>query len=278
MLRRQLGAELRRLREQTGRTCADVAGELSWSESKLSRIETAHSGISNRDLDRLLRVYGLAEPVQVRLRALVTQSRQRAWWEAYGDVLPDAYETYIGFEAEARQLSTYQSLVVPGLLQTDEYAQAVIKADATSDDPNLVAQRVSVRLARSAVLTREPPLQLQVVLDEAALRRPIGSPGVMRRQLLWLTEAGKRPNVVLQVLPFSAGAHRGLAGSFTILSFPNDADTPVVYSEGMTGGVFRTRSEDLRSYAEAFEALQAAAFEPRLSAEFLIAVVREVSE
>jgi transcriptional regulator with XRE-family HTH domain len=278
MLRRQLGAELRRLREQAGRTCADVAGELSWSESKLSRIETAHTGISNRDLDRLLQVYDLVEPARVRLRALVTQARQRAWWEAYGDVLPDAYETYIGFEAEARLLSTYQSLVVPGLLQTDEYAQGVIKADATSDDPGLVAQRVSVRLARSAVLTREPPLELRVVLDEAALRRSIGGHGVMRRQLLWLTEASERSNVELRVLPFSAGAHRGLAGSFTILDFPNDADSAVVYSEGMTGGVFRTRPDDLRSYAEAFEALQAAALDPAQSAEFLFAVVREVSD
>jgi transcriptional regulator with XRE-family HTH domain len=278
MLRRQLGAELRRIREQTGRTCAAVAGELAWSESKLSRIETAHTGINNRDLDRLLRVYDLAEPAQVRLRALVTQSRQRAWWEAYGDVLPDAYETYIGFEAEARLLREYNPIVVPGLLQTDEYARAVIQADSTSDDPDLIAQRVAVRMARHSVLTREPPLELWVVLDEAALRRQIGGPSVMRRQLHRLTEANERATVRLQVLPFSAGAHRGLAGSFTILDFPNDADSPVVYSEGMTGGVFRTRPDDLRSYAEAFEALQAAALDPAQSVEFLSVVVREVSE
>jgi transcriptional regulator with XRE-family HTH domain len=278
MLRRQLGAELRRLREQTGRTCADVAGELSWSESKLSRIETAHTGISNRDLDRLMQVYDLVEPARVRIRALVTQARQRAWWEAYGDVLPDAYETYIGFEAEARLLREYNPIVVPGLLQTDEYAWAVIKADSTSDDPDLIAQRVAVRMARHAVLNREPPLELWVVLDEAVIRRQIGGPSVMRRQLHRLAEASQQAAVRLQVLPFSAGAHRGIAGPFAILGFsPGSADS-VVYCDGMTGGVFRTRPDELRSYDEAFEALQSSALDPATSVEFLNVAAREVAE
>src|SRR4051812_28619904 len=136
LLRRQLGAELRRLRSRAGRTVADVAAELGWSESKLSRIETASIGVSGADLDRLLSGYGVTDKDRDRLLALRVQARQRAWWEAYGDVLPDAYETLIGFESEASLISTYEAQVVPGLLQTDEYANAVTQADGIYEDPD----------------------------------------------------------------------------------------------------------------------------------------------
>src|SRR5437762_11363828 len=184
LLRRQLGAELRRLRERTHRTVADVAGGLGWSQSKLSRIETAHIGIRGDDLARLLDEYGVGDKERSRLLALRGQARQRAWWEAYGDALPDAYETLIGLEAAASVISTYEAQVVPGLLQTDEYANAVTLADGVYDDPDVLGQRVAVRMARQAVLTREPAPELQVVLDEAVLRRPIGGPDVLRRQLM----------------------------------------------------------------------------------------------
>jgi transcriptional regulator with XRE-family HTH domain len=269
MLRRQLGAALRRLRDRAQRTVADVAGELGWSESKLSRIETASTGIRNPDLERLLNVYGVADKERTRLLALADQARQRAWWEAYGDVLPNAYETYIGFEAEASAIFTYEAQVVPGLLQTAEYASAVVQADAASDDPEVVGQRVAVRKARQAVLTRDPPPQLWAVLDEAVLRRPIGGTDVLRRQLLRLVEASERTMVTLQVLPFSVGAHRALAGSFIILEFPGAADLPLVYSEGRTGGVFRSKSEEVHSYWMSFEAVRAVALPPAESVEFI---------
>lgn len=271
-LRRQLGAELRRLRAD--RTVADVASELGWSESKLSRIETAHTGIRPKDLDRLLEAYAVADDVRARIRALAGQSRQRAWWEAYGDVLPNAYETYIGFEAEATSIYNYEAQIVPGLLQTAEYASAVIQADGVYEDDEVHSQRVAVRMARQAVLTRDPPPKLSVILDEAVLRREIGGPDVMRRQLTTLAEANERNMVKVQVLPFSAGAHRALAGSFIILEFASDGDHPLVYSEGMTGGVFRSRSEELRSYWMSFEALRAASLTPKKSVEFITAVAR----
>jgi transcriptional regulator with XRE-family HTH domain len=274
MLRRQLGAELRRLRDRAQRTVSDVAGELGWSESKLSRIETASTGIRNPDLERLLGVYGVADKERIRLLALSGQARQRAWWEAYGDVLPNAYETYIGFEAEASAILTYEAQVVPGLLQTSEYANAVIQADAVYDDPEVVSQRVAVRKARQAVLTRDPPPTLWAILDEAALRRPIGGPNVLRRQMLRLVEASERPTVTIQVLPFSVGAHRALAGSFIILEFPGEPDPPLVYSEGMTGGVFRSKSEEINSYRMSFEALRAAALPPAESVEFIASAAR----
>jgi transcriptional regulator with XRE-family HTH domain len=275
MLRRQLGAEMRRLREQTGRTCADVAGELSWSESKLSRIETAHTGISNRDLDRLLLIYELPEPSRDRLRAMAAKSRQRAWWEAYGDVLPNAYETYIGFEAEAAEILSYEAMVVPGLLQTDEYARAVIDADDSWNDPDIAAQRVAVRMARQSVLTRQPPPELRLVLDEAVVRRQIGGSEVIRRQLRYLVDLSQRENITLQILPLAVTVHAGLNGSFVILRFPADEDQSLVYCEGLTGGVFRTKPEELRSYQSNFEALCESSLTPNESADFLAEVARE---
>jgi transcriptional regulator with XRE-family HTH domain len=274
MLRRQLGAELRRLRDRAQRTVSDVAVELGWSESKLSRIETAHTGIRKADLDRLLAVYAVQEAERRRLGALAGQARQRAWWEAYGDVLPNAYETYIGFEAEATSILNYEAQVVPGLLQTAEYASAVTQADGVFEHPDVISQRVAVRMARQAALTRDPPPQLSVVLDEAVLRRPIGGPDVLRRQLLRLIEAGDRPVITIQVLPFTVGAHRALAGSFIILEFGGRPDPPLVYCEGMTGGVFRSKPEELHSYSTSFEALRAAALKPEQSVELIDAIAR----
>jgi transcriptional regulator with XRE-family HTH domain len=183
MLRRQLGAELRRLRDRAGRTVVGMASELGWSESKLSRIETAAIGIRNPDLERLLDHYQVSGKERARLLALAVQSRQKAWWEGYGDALTDPYEAYIGFEAEASSILNYEAQVVPGLLQTAEYASAVTQADGVYQDPEVLEQRVAVRMARQAVLAREQPPKLRAVVDEAVLRRPIGGADVMRRQL-----------------------------------------------------------------------------------------------
>jgi transcriptional regulator with XRE-family HTH domain len=274
MLRRQLGAELRRLRERAGRTVAEVAKDLAWSESKLSRIETATIGIRTGDLDRLLDRYGVVGAERARLTALAGQARQRAWWEAYGDVLPNAYETYIGFEAEASSIFTYEAQLVPGLLQTSEYASAIMQAELADDRPEIIGQRVQVRMARQAVLTRDPPPQLWAVLDEDVLRRPIGGTDVQRRQLLRLAEVSERPNVTVQVLPFSVGAHRGLAGSFAILEFAVDPDSSLVYCDGMTGGVFRSKPGELRQYLMAFEALRAASLGPKDSIALIQSIAR----
>jgi transcriptional regulator with XRE-family HTH domain len=269
VLRRQLGAELRRMRERAHRTVTDVAHELGWSESKLSRVETAHSGIRAADLQRLCELYGAEEGERKRLSALADQARQRGWWEAYGDALPNAYETFIGFEAEATAIFNYEAQVVPGLLQTDEYASVVTIADAVVPDRGVIERRVAVRMARQAVLTRDPPPRLWAILDEAVIRRPIGGEDVMRRQLLRLLEASERETITIQILPFAVGAHRALAGSFIILEFGDDSNAPLVYSEGMTGGTFRSKPDELRSYWMSFEALRTAALDPERSYEFI---------
>jgi transcriptional regulator with XRE-family HTH domain len=245
------------MRERAGRPAAEIARTLGWSESKLSRIETANSSINNEDLRRLLDVYNAPEAERKRLLALATQSRQRAWWEAYGDSLLGPYETLIGFEAEAATVFTYDAVILHGLLQTVEYAGAIVQTLSAGERPDIVGERVSVRMARQSVLTRDPPPQLWSIIDEAVLRRPIGGRDVMRRQLMRLLEVGDRPTVTLQVLPLSVGAHRGVDGSFSILEFPEGSnDQPLVYCDGMTGGVFRNRPDEIRRYHMSFESLR----------------------
>ena len=202
------------------------------------------------------------------------QARQRAWWEAYGDALPNAYETYIGFEAEASSIYTYEAQVVPGLLQTAEYTSAIMQAELADDRPEIIGQRVQVRMARQAVLTRNPPPELWAVMDEDVVRRPIGGRDVLRRQLLRLAEVSERPNVTLQILPFGVGAHRGLSGSFIVLEFPDGTDESLVYCEGLTGGVFRSKPAELRTYWMAFEALRTAALSPKDSIALIQSVVQ----
>ena len=252
-----------------------VATELGWSESKLSRIETAVTGVRNSDLERLLSLYGVCSKDKAHLLALAGQSRQKAWWEVYGDALPNQYEVYIGFEAEASAISTYEAQVVPGLLQTAEYASVVTRADGVFNDPEVIEQRVAVRMARQAVLAREKPPTLWAILDEAVLRRPIGGPNVMRRQLLRLVEASELPMVTIQVLPFSVGAHRALAGSFVVLEFASGPEHALVHSESLTGGLLRDKPEDVRSYRVSFEALRATALSPEESVQFITSIAHE---
>lgn len=275
MLRRQLGAELRRLRERAQRTVAEVAKELGWSESKLSRIETANTSIRNADLQRLLHTYEVNEQDGARLSAFANLARQRAWWEGYGDALLDPYKTLLGFEAEAKAIFAYDALILHGLLQTNEYASAIIKAVSIGERPDVISQRVAVRMARQAVLTREPPVELFVVIDEAVLRRPIGGVDVMRRQLMRLNEVSEQPAITIQVLPFSVGAHRGVDGPFTVLEFPAGTEDPLAYCDGMTGGVFRSKSDDLRRYWMSLEALRSAALGPEETTEFIAGVMRD---
>lgn len=276
MLRRQLGAELRRLRERAQRTVAEVAADLGWSESKLSRIETANTSIRSADLQRLLGIYKVADQEKSRLSAFANMARQRAWWEGYGDALLDPYKTLLGFESEAKAIYAYDASLLHGLLQTNEYASAVIRALSVGERADVIEQRVAVRMARQAVLTREPPVELYVVIDEAVLRRPVGGPSVMRRQLRRLVEVSEQPAITLQVLPFTVGAHRGVDGAFSILEFPTGTDDPLVYADGMTGGVFRSKSDDLRRYWASLDSIRTNALDSRKSITFISDVITEL--
>jgi len=248
--RRALAGELRRLRGE--RRGAEVAAALGWSESKLSRIETARTGISEADLERLLRAYGLSAVERSRLHDLARHGRLRVWWAPYRSSVAERYDEYVAFEAEAAVMSEWEAQVVPGLLQTDEYAQAVIEVGADVHDADTILRRTQLRMARQSVLNRNPRPRLRVVLDESALHRAVGGPGVLRRQLRRLHEASHRPGVELRVLPFAAGAHAALGEAFVIFEFGGDDRAAVVHSEDLVGGQLRTKDSDVQVYRDAF--------------------------
>ena len=249
--RRELGDELRRLRGD--RRGAAVARALGWSESKLSRIETARTGITEPDLERLLAAYTVTPEDRNRLHNLARRGRGRVWWTPYRSSVPAPYDEYVALEAEAVAMSEWETQIVPGLLQTDEYARAVIEVGADIGDPDTAHRRLELRMARQTVLVRDPPPRLTVILDEAVLHRQVGGPDVLHRQLHRLREASLRPGVELLVLPFSAGAHAALSESFMILDFAPEARGPVVHSEGLTGGFFHLKGDEVQVFREAFD-------------------------
>jgi hypothetical protein len=233
----------------------------------LSRIETARTGISEPDLDRLLSVYGAQPDVRDRLLHLSRRGRDRVWWTPYRSSVPAPYDEYVALEAEAVAMSEWETQIVPGLLQTDEYARAVIEVGAGIADPETIQRRLALRMARQTVLIRDPPPHLTVVLDEAVLHREVGGPGVLGRQLRRLHEASRRPGVELLVLPFSAGAHAALSEAFMILDFAENARGPVVHSEGLTGGFFHLKPDEVQIFREAFEDVRGRALSAEASRE-----------
>ncbi|MEU5365137.1 helix-turn-helix transcriptional regulator [Streptomyces sp. NPDC005925] len=271
--RRKLGAELRALRTSVGLTSGEAAGLVGWHQSKVSRIETGTSGVKPADVRLLLDAYGVADD-QLRELLLVLAGAhdgngRNHWWHAYRGELPPTYRDFISLESQASAMRTLETSVVPGLLQTPEYARAVTCAAVEGLSEERLDALVEVRLARQDVLRAKPPLTLSAVLDEAVLRREVGGPGVMSRQLERLTEAAIMPHVRLQVLPFAAGAHIGVTGSFVIFSFSRTSDLDVVVLDHLTSSLHLERKEDLEAYAEAFDSLLAHALSPEESLEFI---------
>jgi hypothetical protein len=278
MRRRRLAGELARLREERGMTIREAAGALEWDPSKLSRVEGLQRGIIVRDVRRLLDLYQVtAEAQREALFELARQAKQRGWWQAYADVMPSEYATLIGLEAEAAEIRTYQPELIHGLLQTEDYARAVIRAGRPADTATEVARRVEIRMTRQQILDREDPPRVRVVLNEGAVRRLVGGPEVMRAQLAKLVADRDRGNVMVQVLPFTAGEHPAMAsGPFDLLEFPEAADRGVVTIENMTGSLSLESDDDLRQYVSVFEFLQAAALGPRESRDMLISLAEQI--
>ncbi|WP_432193453.1 helix-turn-helix domain-containing protein [Streptomyces sp. bgisy027] len=277
--RRKLGAELRALRTGAGLTSGEAARLAGWHQSKVSRIETGASGVKPPDVRLLLDVYGV-EDAQLRELLLVLAGSDEGggrhhWWHAYRGVLPPTYRDFISLESQASAMRTLETSVVPGLLQTPEYARAVTRAavgglDGDADDR--LDALVAVRLARQDVLRADPPLKLSAVLDEAVLRREIGGPEVMARQLSRLMEAAQLPQVRLQVLPFRAGEHVGITGPFVIFSFSSTSDLDVVVLDHLTSSLYLERKEDLQAYTEAFNTLRIHALSPEESLDYIAAL------
>ena len=273
--RRKLGAELRSLRVGAGLTSGEAARLLGWHQSKVSRIETGTSGVKPPDVERLLDAYAVEEPELRDLLVVLAGAEgdgRHHWWHAYRGVLPPTYRDFISLESQASGMRTLETCVVPGLLQTPEYARAVTQAAVGGLEDGKLDTLVEVRLARQDVLRSNPPLKLSAVLDEAVLRRDVGGPEVMARQLHRLREAATLPQVRLQVLPFGAGAHIGVTGPFVIFSFPSTSDLDVVVLDHLTSSLYLERKEDLEAYSEAFNALQIQALSPEDSLDYIAVI------
>ncbi|KYK13676.1 MULTISPECIES: helix-turn-helix transcriptional regulator [Streptomyces] len=274
--RRKLGAELRALRTSAGITSGEAARLVGWHQSKVSRIETGTSGAKPADVRLLLDAYGvddaqLRELLEVLAGTDGPGGGRNHWWHAYRGVLPPTYRDFISLESQASAMRTLETTVVPGLLQTPEYARAVTHAAVDGLSEERLDTLVEVRLARQDVLRAEPPLELSAVLDEAVLRREVGGPGVMARQLERLVEAARLPHVALRVLPFAAGAHIGVTGPFVIFSFSSASDLDVVVLDHLTSSLHLERKEDVEAYTEAFNALLVHALSPEDSLDFIAA-------
>ncbi|MEE1738237.1 helix-turn-helix transcriptional regulator [Streptomyces sp. BE147] len=275
--RRKLGEELRGLRHASGLTSRDAARLLGWHQSKVSRIETGASGVSPADVTRLLDAYGVRD---AQLRALLEVLAGSAggggtgWWHAYRGLIPPQYRDFISLESQARTARTLETSVVPGLLQTADYARAVTRSSLDGLPAGQLDSLVEVRLTRQGVLRANPPLRLTAVLDEAVLRREVGGPEVMRDQLRHLTKVGQLPHVQLQLLPFTVGGYIGLTGPFVIFSFPNISDLDVVVLDHLTSSLYLERKEDLEAYSSAFRTLQAHALSPERSLDLIAAISR----
>jgi transcriptional regulator with XRE-family HTH domain len=259
---RRLALELLRRREAAGLTREEIARQLEWSTSTIFRIETGRSRPQPGNVRVLLDLYGVTGPERDGLIQLARDARKPGWWHSFRDVLPNPYEVYIGLEAGAASIRNFEPTVIPGLLQTEEYARKMIRNGPHELDQDNVERRVEVRIARQRILTRDNRPRLWAVIDESVIRRIVGGPDVMRGQLRHLAEAAEQGRTTLQIVPFRAGAHAGTTGAFVILDFPDPTDPEVVYVETLAGDIYLEDRADVNRYTIAFDRLLAAALPP----------------
>ncbi|MFG1605963.1 helix-turn-helix domain-containing protein [Actinoplanes sp. NPDC049265] len=277
VLRILLGAQLRRLREGKGITREDAGWEIRAPGSKISRMELGRVSFKERDVADLLSLYGVTDPKEREaLLGLARQANNPGWWHHFGDILPGWFQSYLGLEAAATLIRTYEIQFVPGLLQTPEYARAVIMLGHAGANADEIDRRVELRRQRQMVLNRPDPPQIWAVVDEAVLRRPIGGVEVMKAQIEALIEASKQPNVRLQIIPFQAGGHAAAGGPFSILRFPEPELPDVVYVEQLTSAIYLDKREDVDQYAIAMERVCIDADPPNHTPEILEKLLHEV--
>jgi Domain of unknown function (DUF5753)/Helix-turn-helix domain len=276
VLRMMLGSQLRRYRETAGITPEQAGYEIRASRSKINRMENGRVGFKERDVTDLLALYGItSEQIRAGMVSLARQANAPGWWSKYGDVLADWFEAYLGLEAAASVIRTFELQFVHGLFQTEAYARAVTLLGHSAAPPEEIDRRVSLRLKRQDLLTRQDPPQVWSVIDEAALRRPVGGRAVMRAQLNRLIEVAELPKVTIQVVPFGRGGHAAASGSFTILRFAEPDLPDVVYIEQLTSALYLDKREDIDHYMEVMNHLSTQALTPASTARFLNEVSRE---
>ncbi|MEV7006449.1 helix-turn-helix transcriptional regulator [Streptosporangium sp. NPDC051022] len=271
-------AELSRLRANSGLSRVEVAERIGSTDTTLWRYETGLTRPRPSDVSVLTDVYGVTGEARDSLIQMAREARRRGWWHRHRQALKPGFDSYIGLEAEASVVRSYEPLVVPGLMQTEPYARAVIEATAMTQAPSEVDEKVSVRISRQQLLHGPgDPIQLVALLDEAVLRRQIGDREVMREQLEHLVDLGRLPNVEIRVIPFSAGAHAAMDGKFCLLSFPEPEDPDLVYLEQATSGLMPEDPEEVRRYTLMFGSLSAMALGAEASATFIAQTARRCS-
>lgn len=277
--RRRLGAELRTLRERTGLTIEDVAKELECSVSKVSRLETGQGIPKLRDVRDLLDRYKVTDQAyRDRMMRWVRDGQRQGWWQDFSDVLapdpedpliPDNLSRFVAFEQDASEVHSFETTLVHGLLQTEDYARAVLSALSTAD-PEATDRLVEFRMRRQDRLyVDEDPLKIHLILDEAVLHRPVGGDQVMQEQLNRLLADAQRPNITIRVLPFSVGAHRSVDGSFQVLAFPDSDDNDLVYAESHLGQLYLEKQHDVGVYKQIFDVLVERSMSVEQSVKFI---------
>ncbi|MEU6233444.1 helix-turn-helix transcriptional regulator [Kitasatospora sp. NPDC047058] len=271
-----LGSQLRRLREARGITREDAGYAIRASESKISRMELGRVSFKERDVADLLSLYGVDDGVEREaLLGLVREANKSGWWHSFNDVLPGWFQTYVGLEEAAALIRTYEVQFIPGLLQSEEYARAVFGQSRPVISEEEVERRVSLRLRRQKLLSEGNSPRLWAVIDEAALRRPVGGPEVMRGQVQYLIDAAEESNVVIQVMPFRFGAHAGESGAFTILRFPEQDLADVVYLEQLTSALYLDKRDDVDAYIQVMERLCVDSLTPERTIDLLASILKE---
>jgi transcriptional regulator with XRE-family HTH domain len=272
-----VGAQLRRLRTDMGLTRDEAAKAIRASEWKIHRLENGQVGFKERDIVDLLALYEVTDPGEVAAFLMLTrEANAPGWWQHYGDVLPPWFRTYVDLESAASLIRTYEGQFVPGLLQTDDYMRAVVRGAHLDESSEELGRRVRLRMARQTLLTREHPPRLWAVVDEAALRRPVGGREVMRGQLERLLDATKLPNVTLQVLPFGAGAHSAMVGAFSVLRFAGQQLPDVVYLEQLTSALYLDKRDEVERYLDVMEQLCVDSQPPAETVELLSKILHEL--
>nr|WP_237536130.1 helix-turn-helix transcriptional regulator [Streptomyces sp. SID3343] len=272
-----MGLELRRHREAAGATLDDAALRLECHKTKISRIENGRSGVRARDVRELLALYGVSDAdVQAFLEALAKSGAKRGWWQKYGPAIPSAYADLIDLEAAATHIRTFQTILIPGLLQTESYSRAVHASNPAAIDPATLEVLLEVRAARQDVLAKTSPVtRFEAIIFEAAIRTPVGSREIMRDQLERLLEVGESPNIELQILPMAVGAHAGMSGPFVIFKFPLPADGDVVFLENLTSSLYVETLGETEFYTLVYDKLRSAALNPKASIAAIRAAISQ---
>jgi hypothetical protein len=271
-----LGAQLRRLRETAGVTRDDAGYHIRASGSKISRLELGRVSFKERDVSDLLDLYHVAGEQKDQLVQLTREANATPWWQKYREVVPDWFQVYVGLEEAATLIRVYEVQFVPGLLQTEEYARAVVMQGSPGLSPDEVDNRVNVRLGRQRLFAKENAPRLWAIVDEAALRRPMGGRDVLAGQIKRLMEAVGEPNITLQVMPFKYGGHGAEGGAFTIMRFP-EADLPdMVYMEYLTGAHYIDKPDEVEVYAAVMERLSVAGTSPEKTRDILADILKEL--